>query len=177
MGGVPYILTFHLHYLFGMSIKIRLTFCRGLCIKSKENPSDLCQGRVLIWLFIFILQTVGRKILHARRKAWVIWGSILLRVPSLTFPQHLKYHLSIQVLWCENWLSSNRWLHVRLQWKVLTTSNRCGPYQTFLGVVVNDVEKTIIHQMIKQDTSSDLPSQVYWIGTTGLASMTLSILH
>ena len=34
VGGVPYILTFHLHYLFGMSIKICLTFCRGLCVKS-----------------------------------------------------------------------------------------------------------------------------------------------
>jgi len=111
-----------------------------------ENPSDLCQGQVLISLFIFILPTLPSCWTeNSPRKAWVIWGPILLRVPLFTFPQHLKYHLSIQVLWCKNWLSSNWWLHV---W--LTTSNRCGPYQTFLGVVVNDVEKTITHQMINK---------------------------
>lgn len=53
----------------------------------------------------------------------------------------------------------------------LTTSNRCGPYQTFLG------GEDYHPPDDKQDTSSDLPSQVYRIDTTGLASMTLSILH
>ena len=114
-----------------------------------ENPSDLCQGQVLISLFIFILPTLPSCWTeNSPRKAWVIWGPILLRVPLFTFPQHLKYHLSIQVLWCKNWLSSNWWLHV---W--LTTSNRCGPYQTFLG------GEDYHPPDDKQDTSSDLPSK------------------
>ena len=180
MGGVPKILTFHLHYLFGMSIKIRLTFCQGLCIKSKENPSDLCQGQVLISLFIFILPTLPSCWTeNSPRKAHSLSDmrinpseSTVAHFPptpkvSPLNPSVVMRKLTIFKSMTARAAAMKSPDNIKSLWSIsdLPWCSRQWCWEDYHPP--DD----------KQDTSSDLPSQVYWIGTTGLASMTLSILH